>query len=56
MAEPRARVTVAFDGEMLTRQLTILRLLCSQIGFALDTALVSLHELHDVSPTDGSRP
>jgi hypothetical protein len=51
-----ARLTVAVDNDMLMRQLAILRLLCSQIGFALDTALVSLHELGDALPNDGSRP
>jgi hypothetical protein len=31
----------------LEEQLAVLRTLCSHIGFALDTAIISLHELGD---------
>jgi hypothetical protein len=35
-------VPVAIDTETLEHQLSVLRVLCSQIGFAVDTALLSL--------------
>jgi hypothetical protein len=54
MASPVSRtvtVPVALDAEALKRQLAILRLLCSQIGFALDTAILALD--NDGTPDDG---
>lgn len=48
MASPITRtitVPLALDGEGLLRQLEVLRTLVSQIGFALDTAILALREL-----------
>lgn len=45
MASPLGRtitVPIAADIEPLKRQLAVLRALCSQIGFALDTAILAL--------------
>jgi hypothetical protein len=47
MANPVTRtvtVPIAADIEPLKRQLAALRTLCSQIGFAIDTALLALDE------------
>jgi len=62
MANPVTRtVTVPFAGDLepLKRQLAVLRTLCSQIGFAIDTALLALDEPDswpdaDVQQFDGS--
>jgi hypothetical protein len=43
----RAVVSVKVDNATLKHQLSTLRLLCSQIGFALDTAILSLTEDDD---------
>lgn len=45
MASPITRtvtVPLALDADALKRQLAILRNLCLQIGFALDTAILAL--------------
>jgi len=47
MASPIAKtvtVPIALDNEILVKQLEILRLCVSQIGFALDTAILALLE------------
>ena len=47
MANPVTKtitVPLALDTEGLVRQLEILRLLASHVGFALDTAIVALQE------------
>lgn len=45
MASPKTTtVPVTLDGEILVKQLEALRLLCSQIGFALDAAILALLE------------
>ena len=62
MASPVTRtitVPIAADIEPLKRQLAVLRTLVSQIGFALDTAILALDEPDpwpdaDVQQFDGS--
>jgi hypothetical protein len=56
MAKPSASVVVDFtvDLDRLVRQLEHLRVLCSQIGFALDTAILALHETRDAPDRSGA--
>jgi hypothetical protein len=45
VASPKTiTVPITLDGEILVKQLEALRLLTSQIGFALDTAILTLLE------------
>ncbi len=47
MANPygKINVPVELDAEPLKRQLAVLRTPCSQIGFALDTAILGLDDI-----------
>jgi hypothetical protein len=56
MASPIAKtvtVPIALDNEFLVKQLEILRLCVSQIGFALDTAILALLESARTDGPDG---
>lgn len=48
----KAQVAISLDTAGLVAQLTALRLLCSQMGFALDTAILKLTDPCDITPPE----